>query len=61
MEVFLLEKIDIITKTEDISEKVIRDYLTNIKERGKYTVVANDNTKRLNNPQNRQDFGKKVY
>lgn len=49
-----------ITKTEDISEKIIREYLTNVKERGKYTIVANDNTKKFNNPQNRQDFGKKV-
>lgn len=49
-----------ITKTEQVKEKTIQDYITNIKERGKYTVVANDSTKRFNNPQKRQDFGKKV-
>ena len=49
-----------ITRTEQVKEKTITDYLTNVKERGKYTVVANDNTKRFNQPQNRQDFGKKV-
>lgn len=49
-----------ITRTEQIKEQTIKDYLTNIKERGKYTVVANDSSKRFNNPQNRQDFGKKV-
>ena len=49
-----------ITRTEQVKEQTIKDYLTNIKERGKYTVVANDSSKRFNNPQNRQDFGKKV-
>ena len=49
-----------ITKTEDVKEKTIIDYITSVKQRGKYTVVANDNTKKTNNPQNRQDFGKKV-
>lgn len=49
-----------ITSTEQVKDKTIIDYLTNVKERGKYTVVANDNTKHINNPQNRQDFGKKV-
>lgn len=49
-----------ITSTEQVKEQTIKDYLTSIKERGKYTVVANESTKRLNNPHNRQDFGKKV-
>lgn len=49
-----------ITNTGDVKEQTIKDYLTNIKERGKYTVVADDNSKKFNNPQNRQDFGKKV-
>lgn len=49
-----------ITSTEQVKEKTIADYIASVKERGKYTVVANDNTRRINNPQNRQDFGKKV-
>ncbi len=49
-----------ITNTGDVKEQTIKDYLTNIKERGKYTVVADDNSKKFNNLQNRQDFGKKV-
>ena len=56
---YLLDTFNI-TSTEQVKEKTITDYLTNVKERGKYTVVANDNTKRFNNPQNREDFGKKV-
>lgn len=49
-----------ITKTEQVKEQTIYSYVKSIKERGKYTVVANDNTKKFNNPQNRQDFGKVV-
>lgn len=49
-----------ITSTGDVKEQTIKEYLTNIKERGKYTAVADDNSKKFNNPQNRQDFGKKV-
>jgi len=49
-----------ISSTEQVKEKNIEDYITSIKERGKYTVVSNDNTIKINNPQNRQDFGKKV-
>ena len=49
-----------ITRTEQVKEKTIADYIANVKQRGKYTVVADDNTKRYNHPQNRQDFGKKV-
>lgn len=49
-----------ITSTEQVKEQTIKDYLTKVRERGKYTVVANDNTKHINNPQNRQDFGRRV-
>lgn len=49
-----------ITRTEQVKEKNITDYISNLKERGKYTVIANENTRKTNNPQNRQDFGKKV-
>ena len=49
-----------ITSTEQVKEQTIKNYLQNVKERGKYTVVSNDNTKKFNCPQNRQDFGKKV-
>ena len=49
-----------ITSTEQVKEQTIKNYLQNVKERGKYTVVSNDNTKKVNCPQNRQDIGKKV-
>lgn len=49
-----------IIKTEQVKEQHIIDYIKSIKERGKYTVVANASTKRYNHPENRRDFGKKV-
>lgn len=57
--IFLKEKFDI-TKTEQVKEKHLKDYIENLKERGKYTVVYNEKSKKINNPQNRGDFGKKV-
>lgn len=36
-----------ITSTEQVKEQTIKNYLQNVKERGKYTVVSNDNTKNL--------------
>lgn len=49
-----------ITRTEQVKEKDIKEYLENTKERGKYTVLSNEETRKCNNPQNRTDFGKKV-
>ena len=57
--IYLKEKFDI-TKTEQVKEKHLKDYIENLKERGKYTVVYNEKSKKINNPQNRGDFGKKV-
>lgn len=49
-----------ITSTGEIKEQTIKQYISSIKERGKYTVIAEEKSRRINNPQNRQDFGKKV-
>ena len=57
--IYLKEKFEI-TKTEQVKEKHLKDYIENLKERGKYTVVYNEKSKKINNPQNRGDFGKKV-
>lgn len=43
-----------------ITEKVIREYIIYIKERGKYTVVIDRHTLKTNTPDVRKDFGKKV-
>lgn len=54
MQIYLKEKFEI-TRTEHLKE-----YIINLKERGKYTVVYNETSKKINNPQNRGDFWKKV-
>lgn len=59
MQIYLKEKFEI-TRTEQVKEKHLKEYITNLKERGKYTVVYNETSKKINKPQNRGDFGKKV-
>jgi integrase/recombinase XerD len=38
----------------------IRQYVKYVQERGKYTVVGNDKSRRINHPQNRTDYKKTV-
>ena len=49
-----------INRSEQVTQQIILNYINDTKERGKYTVVANENTKKTNNLQNRGDYGKKV-
>jgi len=52
-----------VKQIEDVSklaEKDIREYIIYIKERGKYTIVRNEKTLKINTPEARTDFGKKV-
>lgn len=44
----------------DTKELHIREYIKYLQERGKYTVVSNQNTKLINFPENRDDYGKKI-
>lgn len=44
----------------DTKELHIREYIKYLKERGKYTVVNNQNSKIINFPENREDYGKKI-
>ncbi|WP_010236358.1 tyrosine-type recombinase/integrase [Clostridium arbusti] len=49
-----------IVNLSSISEKTIREYINYIKERGKYTVVGDKNSLKINKPEVRNDYGKKV-
>lgn len=49
-----------IVNLSSISEKIIREYITYIKDRGKYTVVGDKNSLKINKPEVRNDYGKKV-
>ena len=57
--IYLKDKYNI-KNSAQITERHLKDYIENLKERGKYTVVYNEQSKKTNNPQNRGDFGKKV-
>lgn len=43
-----------------VTTKVIVEYLAYVKDRGKYTVVSDEFTRKINNPHNRTDLGKRV-
>lgn len=43
-----------------VKEQHIRDYILYLQERGKYTVVVKEESKRFNNPQGRPDVNKPV-
>lgn len=49
-----------IKNSNQVMESHIKNYITNVKERGKYTVVSNNHSKKQNIPEHRRDFGKRV-
>lgn len=49
-----------IENVNELSGKIIVEYLTYVKDRGKYAVVTEEFTKNINRPQNRTDLGKRV-
>lgn len=55
-----LKRTQKVNSAEDTKEKHIKEYINHVRERGKYTVVVNENTKNTNFPENRDDYGKKV-
>ena len=40
-----------IKEAEKVTEAVITKYITNIKDRGKYTVVVDNSSKKINHPE----------
>lgn len=49
-----------IKNSNQVTESHIKNYIANVKERGKYTVVSDSHSKKQNIPEHRRDFGKKV-
>ncbi|WP_346913399.1 tyrosine-type recombinase/integrase [Clostridium sp.] len=41
-----------------VNDKIVREYILYLKDRGKYTVTADESSRKYNNPHNRQDNGK---
>ena len=49
-----------ITTVDKVSESVIRRYILNLQERGKYSFYANDKAKEINYPDRLRDFRKPI-
>lgn len=49
-----------VKSAEDTKELHIREYIKYLHDRGKYTVTSNEETKNINFPENREDYGKKI-
>lgn len=49
-----------VKSAEDTKELHIREYIKYLQDRGKYTVTSNEETKNINFPENRKDYGKKI-
>ena len=49
-----------IITVDKVNENVIRRYIFELQERGKYTFYANDKQKAINYPERRRDFRKPV-
>ena len=45
-----------IDSLDDVTENVIRRYITDIQQRGKYTFYADESRKALNTPEHRRDY-----
>jgi integrase/recombinase XerD len=62
LRIFARYMVDIckVTSASETKEVHIRDYVKYLEFRGKYTVVAQDNSKTSNNPYNRKDTGKPI-
>lgn len=56
---YLMEEFEI-DKIKNVKNKHVRSYISSVRERGKYTVVSNDESAKFNCPQNRPDYGKRV-
>lgn len=46
-----------INDANDVKSRHVRQYIKHLRERGKYTVVANDSSKEINYPDKRNDLG----
>lgn len=49
-----------IREVDKVSESVIRRYINDLQERGKYSFYADDRKKEINHPDRRRDFRKPV-
>jgi integrase/recombinase XerD len=49
-----------VTEAAAVKEEHIKEYIQYLRNRGKYTVVANEQSRKSNTPQNRPDLNKPI-
>ncbi|MFB4471798.1 tyrosine-type recombinase/integrase [Oceanobacillus caeni] len=57
---FFLENECKVTEIKDVKSWHIKKYISHLRDRGKYTVTANENTKVYNHPDKRIDLGREI-
>ena len=55
-----LEEEKNIYSTKDVTKEAVRDYIVYLRERGKYTIISNENSREWNKPQNRTDYSRPI-
>lgn len=55
-----LEEEKRIYSTKEVTKEAVRDYIVYLRERGKYTIISNENSREWNKPQNRTDYSKPI-
>lgn len=56
---YLEEEKNIYT-TKDVTKETVRDYIVYLRERGKYTIISNENSRQWNKSQNRKDYSRPI-
>lgn len=49
-----------ICSTKEVTKEAVRDYIIYLRERGKYTIISNENSREWNKPHNRTDYSKPI-
>lgn len=55
-----LEEQKQIQSTKEVTKEAVREYIVYLRERGKYTIISNENSREWNKPQNRTDYSKPI-
>ena len=49
-----------IYSTREVTKEAVRDYIVYLRQRGKYTIISDENSREWNKPQNRTDYSKPI-
>lgn len=49
-----------VCSTKEVTKEAVRDYIIYLRERGKYTIISNENSREWNKPHNRTDYSKPI-